>query len=164
MITFVDETSRIAYAHLYNFFLFFHLATSSTINNFALRWWLLLLMTMMMAPAKLYVHPSETIPTWDGNRMAHGSTGDCRGYRARYFNSWSPQHARFRCGGWGSCAVPTFIQPWLVACEPTVVRPRLSLVDPPSWCQVFDPRCLHSDASRLETVDSSGQSWYRVHF
>lgn len=154
MIILVDETSRIAYIHLYNFFFF------SFIWQLSRLWTILhyLLMTMMMAPAKLYMHLSETIPTSDGNRMAHGSTGDCRGYRARYFNSWSPQHARFRCGGWGSCAVPTFIRPWLVACEPTVVRPRLSLADPPSWCQVFDPRCLHSDASRLETVDSSGQS------
>lgn len=67
-----------------------------------------------------------------GDRMAHGSTGDCRGYRAGYFNSW---FLSMRRSGVVDGVVPTFVRPWLVATRTNgIVWPRLSSTDPPSWC------------------------------
>lgn len=72
------------------------------------------------------------------DRITHGSTGDCRGYRARYFNSWFL----------GMRRVPMWWMAWhrrtdfcsiLIGRIRTnsVVRPRLSSADPPSWCQAL---------------------------
>jgi len=92
----------------------------------------------MMATAGLYTAGLYTIKISEGDRITHGSTGDCRGYRARYFNSWFL----------GMRRIPTWWMAWhrhtdfctiLIGRIRTnsVVRPRLSSADPPSWCQAL---------------------------
>lgn len=73
-----------------------------------------------------------------GDRMTHGSTGDCRGYRARYFNSWFLGMRRVPTW-WMAWHRRADFRPFLIGRIRTnsVVRPRLSSADPPSWCQAL---------------------------
>lgn len=60
-----------------------------------------------------------TIPSSD--HMAHRSTSDCRGHRARYFNS---RFLGMRRSGVADGVVSTFVGRWLVARGPTASSGR----------------------------------------